>query len=131
MVQTASSSQQINQLLESMNLPKTPEMQQLLAHFMKAELPISKEQLMQAEMWLKALPEGITKMDALQAIQKMVELKMPMTNEIFQALISGQKNYRDEFCYGKLYSSFSKGYIFTRKPKAKSNATSTGNCKAI
>ena len=91
MGQTASASQQINQLLESMNLPKTAEMQQLLAHFMKAELPISKEQLMQAEMWLKALPEGITKMDALQAIQKMVELKMPMTNEVFQALISGQK----------------------------------------
>ncbi|MFJ7730455.1 hypothetical protein ACIQXF_01045 [Lysinibacillus sp. NPDC097231] len=91
MEQTASQGQQINQLLESMNLPKTAEMQQLLSHFMKAQLPISKEQLMQAEIWLKALPEGITKMDALQAIQKMVELKMPMTNEVFQALISGQK----------------------------------------
>ncbi len=91
MGQTASQSQQINQLLESMNLPKTAEMQQLLAHFMKAQLPISKEQLMQAEMWLKALPEGVTKMDALQAIQKMVEFKMPMTNDVFQALISGQK----------------------------------------
>ncbi|UPW84118.1 hypothetical protein [Lysinibacillus sp. Ag94] len=91
MGQTASQSQQINQLLDSMNLPKTAEMQQLLAHFMKAQLPISKEQLMQAEVWLKALPEGVTKMDALQAIQKMVELKMPMTNDVFQALISGQK----------------------------------------
>ncbi|TQR38318.1 hypothetical protein C7Y47_03440 [Lysinibacillus sphaericus] len=91
MGQTASQSQQINQLLDSMNLPKTAEMQQLLAHFMKAQLPISKEQLMQAEMWLKALPEGVTKMDALQAIQKMVELKMPMTNDVFHALISGQK----------------------------------------
>ena len=70
MGQTASQSQQINQLLDSMNLPKTAEMQQLLAHFMKAQLPISKEQLMQAEVWLKALPEGVTKMDALQAIQK-------------------------------------------------------------
>lgn len=91
MGQTASQSQQINQLLDSMNLPKTAEMQQLLAHFMKAQLPISKEQLIQAEVWLKALPEGVTKMDALQAIQKMVELKMPMTNDVFQALISGQK----------------------------------------
>lgn len=91
MEQSASQSQQINQLLESMNLPKTAEMQQILAHFMKAQLPISKEQLMQAEVWLKALPEGVTKMDALQAIQKMVEFKMPMTNDVFQALISGQK----------------------------------------
>ncbi len=91
MTPTTSPSQQINQLLESMNLPKSAEMQQLLGHFMKAELPISKDQLLQAEMWLKALPEGISKMDALQTIQKMIELKMPMTNEVFQALMSGQK----------------------------------------
>ena len=91
MAQTASPSQQINQLLESMSLPKTPEMQQLLGHFMKAQLPISKDQLAQAEIWLKALPEGVSKVDALQVIQKMVELKMPMTNDIFQALMSGQK----------------------------------------
>lgn len=91
MTPTTSPSQQINQLLESMNLPKSAEMQQLLGHFMKAELPISKDQLLQAEMWLKALPEGISRIDALQTIQKMIELKMPMTNEVFQALMSGQK----------------------------------------
>ncbi|KEK09610.1 hypothetical protein EP18_20900 [Lysinibacillus sphaericus] len=91
MTPAASPSQQINQLLESMNLPKSAEMQQLLGHFMKAELPISKDQLLQAELWLKALPEGISKMEALQTIQKMIELKMPMTNEVFQALMSGQK----------------------------------------
>lgn len=91
MTPTTSPSQQINQLLESMNLPKSAEMQQLLGHFMKAELPISKDQLLQAEIWLKALPEGISRIDALQTIQKMIELKMPMTNEVFQALMSGQK----------------------------------------
>ncbi|GLC87418.1 hypothetical protein [Lysinibacillus piscis] len=91
MAQTTSPTQQMNQLLESMNLPKTTEMQQLLSHFMKEQLPISKEQLVQAELWLKALPEGISKADALQVIQKMVELKMPMTNDVFQALLSGQK----------------------------------------
>ncbi|MGY4794415.1 hypothetical protein ACVNNN_05385 [Lysinibacillus fusiformis] len=91
MAQAATPSQQINQLLESMNLPKSAEMQQLLGHFMKAQLPISKDQMLQAEMWLKALPEGISKVDALQTIQKMIELKMPMTNDVFQALISGQK----------------------------------------
>lgn len=91
MGQEVSSSQQINQLLDSMNLPKTTEMQQVLAHFIKAQIPISKEQLIQAEVWMKALPEGVTKMDALQALQKMVELKMPMLQDVFQALISGQK----------------------------------------
>lgn len=91
MAQASTPSQQINQLLESMNLPKSAEMQQLLGHFMKAHLPISKEQMLQAEMWLKALPEGISKVDALQTIQKMIELKMPMINDVFQALMSGQK----------------------------------------
>lgn len=91
MAQSTSPTQQMNQLLESMNLPKTAEMQQVLSHFMKAQIPISKEQLVQAEAWLKALPEGITKADALQAMQKMVELKMPFTNDVFQALVSGQK----------------------------------------
>lgn len=91
MAQASTPSQQINQLLESMNLPKSAEMQQLLGHFMKAQLPISKEQMLQAEMWLKALPEGISKVDALQTIQKMIELKMPMINDVFQALMSGQK----------------------------------------
>lgn len=91
MAQASTPSQQINQLLESMNLPKSAEMQQLLGHFMKAQLPISKEQMLQAEMWLKALPEGISKVDALQTIQKMIEHKMPMINDVFQALMSGQK----------------------------------------
>lgn len=89
--QSTSPTQQMNQLLESMNLPKTTEMQQVLSHFMKSQIPISKEQLVQAEAWMKALPEGITKADALQAMQKMIELKMPFTNDVFQALVSGQK----------------------------------------
>ena len=91
MAQSTTPTQQMNQLLESMNLPKTTEMQQVLSHFMKVQVPISKEQLVQAEEWMKALPEGITKADALQAMQKMVEMKMPFTNDVFQALVSGQK----------------------------------------
>ncbi|MER2036681.1 MAG: hypothetical protein ABS944_00950 [Solibacillus sp.] len=91
MSQTMTNTQQMNQLLETMNLPKTPEMQQVLSHFMKAQLPISKEQLLTAESWMKNLPEGIQKQDALQALQRMVELKMPFTNTVFQALTQGAK----------------------------------------
>lgn len=83
--------QQMTQLLEAMNLPKTTEMQQVLGSFMKMQLPISKEQLMQAEQWLKNLPANVTKLDALQAMHKMVELKMPFTNDVFQALTQGAK----------------------------------------
>ena len=91
MVPSATITQQMNQLAESMNLPKSVEMQHVLSHFVKAQIPISKDQLIQAEMLMKVLPEGVTKANALQAIQKMVESKMPFTNEVFQALISGQQ----------------------------------------
>lgn len=83
--------QQMTQLLDAMNLPKTTEMQQVLSSFMKMQLPISKEQLLQAEQWMKNLPANVTKLDALQAMHKMVELKMPFTNDVFQALTQGAK----------------------------------------
>ncbi|MEO4053542.1 hypothetical protein [Solibacillus sp. CAU 1738] len=91
MSQAMTPAQQLTQLLESMNLPKSTEMQQVMAHFMKQQIPISKEQLVQAELWMKSLPDGISKQDALVAIQRMVELKMPFTNDVFQALVQGAK----------------------------------------
>lgn len=91
MSQTMTPAQQMNQLLETMNLPKSSEMQQVLSHFMKAQLPISKEQLLAAESWMKNLPEGVDKNNALQALQRMVELKMPFNSTVFQALTQGTK----------------------------------------
>ncbi|MDN4494227.1 hypothetical protein [Ureibacillus aquaedulcis] len=83
---------QLNQLLETMNLPKTPDMQQMLGHFIKNQLPLSKEALMQAENWLNKLPESVTKQEALHVIQKMAEMKLPFTSEVFKGLIFGNKN---------------------------------------
>lgn len=91
MSQSMTPTQQMNQLLETMNLPKSSDMQQVLSHFIKAQIPISKEQLMTAETWMKNLPEGVSKNDALQALQRMVEYKMPFTNTVFQALTQGAK----------------------------------------
>lgn len=88
---TLTPAQQMTQLLEAMNLPKTADMQQVLGHFMKQQMPISREQLIQAEQWMKSLPEGVSKQDALLAIQRMVEYKMPFTNQVFQALVQGAK----------------------------------------
>ena len=91
MTQAMSPQQQMNQLLQNMNLPQTKELQQVLGHFMKEQVPISREQLLAAESWMKALPEGVTKQDALGAMQRMIELKMPFTNQVFQAFIHGAK----------------------------------------
>jgi len=89
--QSQTTTQQLNQLLDTMNLPKTQEMQQVLTHFVKNQLPLSKETLLQAENWMKNLPESVTKEVALQSIQKIIELKMPFTNEVFKGLLFGSK----------------------------------------
>ncbi|MGG0665416.1 hypothetical protein ABE042_15070 [Viridibacillus arvi] len=87
--QTGTLTQQINQLLDSMQLPKTSEMQQITGYFLKENVPMSKEQLMQAEQLVKQLPAGVTMKDALHALQKIIDLKMPMQQDTFQALIQG------------------------------------------
>lgn len=40
---------------------------------------------------MKNLPAGVDKNSALQALQRMVELKMPFTDTVFQALTQGIK----------------------------------------
>ena len=87
----ASPQQQMTQLMQSMNLPKTPEMQQVLGHFIKQQLPIIKERMLAAESFMKALPDGVTKTDALAALQRMSDLKMPFTQQVFNALVLGAK----------------------------------------
>nr|WP_106784166.1 hypothetical protein [Lysinibacillus timonensis] len=89
---TASNSmmQQIHQLLESMNIPKSKEMTQIVSYFLKEQLPISKELLLQAQSLLNG-NDGQSKQEAIQALQKMVELKFPFTKEVFQAIVNGSK----------------------------------------
>ncbi|MEJ9280704.1 hypothetical protein [Ureibacillus thermosphaericus] len=81
----------VQQLIETLHLPKSPEMQQLLTHFIKHQLPIVKEQILQSEIWLKNLPDGVTKQEALQTLQKMMELKIPFSEVTFKALLLGSK----------------------------------------
>jgi hypothetical protein len=87
--QTAPTSVQIQQLMDSLQLPKTQTMQALVQHMVKEQIPLSKNQLIQAEQWIKSLPPQVKMADALQVIQRMSDLKLPFTNEIFRSLISG------------------------------------------
>ena len=87
----SSPKQQMNQLMESMNLPKSAEMRQILSHFINNNIPVMKEHLVQAEAWMKAMTTNESKAVALQAITRMIDLKMPFTNDVFQALINGSK----------------------------------------
>lgn len=80
----------IQQLMDSLQLPKTTIMQTLVQHMVKDQIPLSKEQLLQAEQWIKNLPPQVKISEALFAIQRMSDLKLPFTNEVFRSLISGQ-----------------------------------------
>lgn len=80
----------ILQLMASLQLPKSAEMQTIMQHMVKEKIPISKDWLMQAEQMMKNLPTQIKMSEGLLALQKMSELKSPITDEIFRAVISGQ-----------------------------------------
>ncbi|QUG41070.1 hypothetical protein KD050_17540 [Psychrobacillus sp. INOP01] len=82
--------QQGQQLLQAMNLPKTTEMQAAVHFFMKQQLPVSKDTLMQVEQLLKQLPKDITMKAALETIQKIIEMKLPLTTSILQTVLSGK-----------------------------------------
>lgn len=87
----ATPQQQMQQVMQALQLPKSTEMQQVLQQFMKAQLPIVKDQLLQAESFLKSLPPNVTVKEALAAMTKMLESKMPFTQQVFQAMTQGAK----------------------------------------
>lgn len=80
---------QIQQLIDSLQLPKTANMQALVQHMVKEKMALSKDQLLVAEQWIKNLPPHVKTTEAFSAIQRMSELKLPFTSEVFRSLISG------------------------------------------
>lgn len=82
--------QQAQQLLQAMNLTKSTEMQALIQFFLKEQLPISKEILVQAEQLLKQLPPNVSIKQAMEAIQKMLDLKLPLSQQMFDTVLSGK-----------------------------------------
>lgn len=86
---SASVSQQANQLIDTMKLPSSNEMKQVANYFIRNNLPLDKEQLQQAEQLMKSLPDTVNAKEALTAIQKLVELKLPIQQDTFQAVLQG------------------------------------------
>ncbi len=82
-------SQQVSQLLDSLQLSQTNEMKQVTTYFLNNNLPFSKELLLQAEQLLKGLPENIHSKDALAVLQKLINLKLPIQQDTFQAVFHG------------------------------------------
>lgn len=83
--------EQLGQLMESMNLPKGSDAEQLVKFLMKNDSPIVKEQILQATNLMKNIPAGVEKQEVLVALQKMINDKLPMTQNVLNALIFGAK----------------------------------------
>lgn len=83
---TEGQARQLSNLMDSMQLPKSPEMQNVLNHFLNQKLPISKEVLLEAVQLLKTVQPSIYN-DALNSIQKLVDLKLPLTEVNLQSLL--------------------------------------------
>ncbi|WP_252503622.1 hypothetical protein [Sporosarcina sp. Marseille-Q4943] len=83
---TDGQSKQISNLMESMQLPKSPEMQSVLSHFIKQRLPVSREILLNAAALLKTAQPSVHN-EALNSIQRLVELKLPLTETNFNSIL--------------------------------------------
>jgi len=77
---------QLGGLMDAMQLPKTPEMQALLAFVMKNKIPMSRDSLLEGEALLKGVSPA-ARNDALASLQKMIVLKLPLTETIFRSLL--------------------------------------------
>ncbi|MGG0643638.1 hypothetical protein ABE021_06825 [Sporosarcina gallistercoris] len=84
--QGESQSAKIGSLLDTLHLTKTPEMRKLVDFFMKQQIPITRESLAAGEALLKGAPHG-QHQEALQSIGKLVSLKLPITQQLFQAMM--------------------------------------------
>ncbi len=84
-----SQNNQMNRLMEAMQLPKTAEMKELLTFVMNHKIPMTREGLLQAETLLQNVPASM-RGEALLALQKMAELKLPFTEASMRAIIGVQ-----------------------------------------
>ena len=82
---TEGQARQMATLMDSMQLPKTAEMQELLSFVLKNKIPMTREGLLQAEALLKSVPPA-ARSEALASIQKMAELKLPFNETVFRSL---------------------------------------------
>ncbi|MCM3709958.1 hypothetical protein [Sporosarcina luteola] len=87
---TEGQAKQITNLIDSMQIPKSPEMVTVLNHFLKERLPVSKDILLKAADLLKTVPPSVQS-DALDSIRKLVELKLPLNEFDFQSLLGVEK----------------------------------------
>lgn len=76
----------VSSLLDTLQLTKTPEMRKLVDFFMKQQIPITRDSLVAGEALLRKTAPA-QQQEALQSIGKLVSLKLPITQQLFQAMM--------------------------------------------
>jgi hypothetical protein len=87
---TTTSLGQTQQLMDSLQLPKSALMESIVQQMVRGKMPLSREQLIQAEQWMKDVTSNVKTSEGLVALQKMTEHKLSFTRESFLSLVSGQ-----------------------------------------
>lgn len=79
--------QSLQQLMQNLKLPQSKEMQQIVRQMLDQKVPLTREQLMQAEQILKALPRG--KADqVVRAIAQLSQLQLPITESNVRSFLA-------------------------------------------
>lgn len=87
----ADQKQSIQTLMKQLNLPVTKEMQAVLKHALQGKVPMSKDQMIAAAEVMKQLPTAAAK-DVMQAVSRLVELRLPIQRANVQSFIALQNN---------------------------------------
>ncbi|ARK25752.1 hypothetical protein SporoP37_14515 [Sporosarcina sp. P37] len=82
-------SAQLSQLMESLDLPKTQEMKDMLTAIIRQKIPVTKENLLEAVTLLQSAPRGM-KAIAVETLGKMAESRLPITPSVFRSLLQAQ-----------------------------------------
>lgn len=79
--------QSLQQLMQNLKLPQSKEMQQIVRQMLDQKVPLTREQLVQAEQILKALPQG--KADqVVRAIAQLSQLQLPITESNVRSFLA-------------------------------------------
>lgn len=82
----ANPGRQLQSLMQAMHLPKSPEMTTLLTFVLKNNIPMTRENLLQAVHLLQMTP-STNQHEALLSIRQMIEIKLPLTESLFRFLL--------------------------------------------
>lgn len=77
----------LQQLMQNLKLPQSKEMQQIVRQMLDQKVPLTREQLVQAEQILKAMPQGKAE-QVVRAVAQLNQLQLPITESNVRSFIA-------------------------------------------